>query len=56
MRSEPPLPTATALSISLPSGISMSGSRHVTGSDDPASIGNFRRFEASTIHFAFSKL
>ena len=26
------------------------------GSDDPASIGNFSRFDASTIHLAFSKL
>ena len=34
----------------------MSGSRQVTGSDDPASIGNFSRFESSTISFAFSKL
>ena len=37
-------------------GSSMSGSRHVTGSDDPASMGNFSRFDASTIHLAFSKL
>jgi hypothetical protein len=34
----------------------MSGSRQVTGNDEPASIGNFNRFEVSTIHFAWSKL
>ena len=39
-----------------PSGNSRSGSRHVTGSDEPASIGNLSRFDVSTIPFAFSKL
>ena len=34
----------------------MSGSRQVTGTDEPASSGKFRRLEASTIHLAFSKL
>ena len=46
----------SALSISQFNGSSISGSRHVTGSDDPASIGNLSRLEASTIHLAFSKL
>ena len=45
-----------ALDLGSSSGSSMSGSRQVTGSDDPASIGNFSRLEASTIHLAFSKL
>ena len=56
MGSELPLPTIKALSIVQFSGNSMSGSRQVTGREDPASIGNFRRFDAPTIHFAFSKL
>ena len=56
MTSGPPYPTITALSISAFNGSSMSGSRQVTGSDDPASMGNFSRFDASTIHLAFSKL
>ena len=50
--SAPPYPTTSALSISQFSGSSISGRRQVTGSDDPASIGNFSRLDASTIHLA----
>ena len=42
MGSEPPSPTISASSISQPSGISTSGRRQVTGSDEPASIGKLQ--------------
>ena len=54
--SEPPTPTIRASSISQPDGISTGGSLHVTGNDEPASIGNRRRRDVSTIAFALAKL
>jgi hypothetical protein len=56
MASLPPVPTIRASSISHPKGSSSSGRRQVTGSDDPASIGNFSRRAVSRIALAFSKL
>ncbi len=53
MRPRPPSPPLRPCA---PSGISTSGKRQVTGSEEPASSGNFRRLAVFTMVCACSKL